>query len=178
MTQLRGKSLALFFILYSVFWGGCDDHKPKHLSRCWQVHDTAVSASKGKRCGMRVPRTCQACFPHLSPDCHHCVLATLSSGLRGSGHAGMVRSPAWPQVPHKATLADRTNMEAQMLVYIRWICPPALSYGSWGEEETWQLCRAVIWHLWSCSTWSFAFSTSSLPVLFPVFFCTKEIVSV
>lgn len=32
--------------------------------------------------------------------------------------------------------------------------------------------------LLSCSTWSFAFSTSSLPVLFPVFFCTKEIVSV
>lgn len=34
--------------------------------------------------------------------------------------------------------------------------------------------------LWSdtCDHVAFAFSTSSLPVLFPIFFCTKEIVSV
>lgn len=35
---------------------------------------------------------------------------------------------------------------------------------------------AELWSdtLLSCSTWSLAFSPSSLPVLFPVFFCTKE----
>lgn len=145
MTQLRGKNLELFFKPYSVFWGGCDDHKPKHLCRCWQVHDIAVSLSRGLWLGWECP-TCARCVSlTLSPNCHHCVLVTLTLALRGSGHAGMVCSPAWPQVPHKAILAGRTNMETQMLVYIRWICLPALSYGSWGEE-TWQLCRAVIWH--------------------------------
>lgn len=147
MTQLRGKDLELFLKLYSVFlrrlWCSQTQAPVQVLTGPWRSSELIQRDVVWDESAPRVPGV----LPSLSlfPDCHHCVLGTVTLGLRGFGHAGVVCSPAWPQVPHKATLAHRINMEAQMLVYSRWICLPALSYGSWGEES-WQFCGAVIFH--------------------------------
>lgn len=136
MTQLRGRSFRVVFQTLLSF-----------LSRLWSSQTQACiqmlidpwhSRELIQRDGMwdeSVPHVPDVLPSPLSPDCHHCVLVTLPFGLRRSDRAGMVCSPAWPQVPHKAALAERINMEAQMLVYIRWICIPALSYGSRGVRK-------------------------------------------